>query len=294
VPLLILLGTLALAGPSPQREAAIERLNEGVAHYDKHELDAAEAAITEAIELDQDLAEARLSLGRIWLQRRAYGNARGVLISGLTGPGLTPAMRVELGYALGRAHTELGHEDDLPMQERRSELREALSAFTDVIAIEPRHFRAHYWRGEALDALDDPEQADAAYRKCIAIEPRYSACWIALGNMNIDYGFHALGLAVLEAGVEVNRDDAQLWNGLGRARMALGEPARAVVAFEKATAIDPKLVDALFGLGRAYAEVGRRAEAIDRLEAFHARAGADVPEHYKRAAQDMIERLQDR
>lgn len=288
--LLWALSCVLALGPSDDARA---RLEEGVAHHRKHELDAAEQAFTQAIAIDPELDEARLALGRVQLGRGKYVDAAATFEAALARPGLARASTVALAYALGRARAELGKGALLGADDRREQLRRAIAAFDRVLAIEPEHFRAHYRRALALEQLDDPEPADASYRSCIAAEPRYSACWIGLGNMYVDYGFEPLGIAVLRAGVELNREDAKLWNGLGRALRAHHELEDAVFTFERALALDADLLDAMFGLGQVYAELGRTTAAVDRLQTFLTKAGNDVPEHYKRAARDLVTRLLD-
>ena len=53
------------------------------------------------------------------------------------------------------------------------------------------------------------------------------------------------------------------------------------------------MVDVLFGLGMAYAELRNRAAATENLNAFVQKAGGDVPEDKKKAANDTIARMQD-
>jgi tetratricopeptide (TPR) repeat protein len=100
-------------------------------------------------------------------------------------------------------------------------------------------------------------------------------------------------MAVLDTGTKVNDKDHRMWNGLGRAYLSLNEPQKAVDAFQKAKAIDPDMVDVLFGLGMAYAELRQREQAIENLNAFLQKAGGDVPEDKKKAANDTMARMQD-
>ena len=147
--------------------------------------------------------------------------------------------------------------------------------------------------GVIYEALDQPVQADGAFRKAIELNPSFSDSFVSLGNMYIDYGHANVGQAVLETGVKVNDKDAKMWNGLGRALLSLNKPQEAVDAFKKAKAIDPDMVDVLFGLGMAYAELRQRKDSVENLQAFLQRAGNDVPEDRKKAANNTIARMQD-
>jgi tetratricopeptide (TPR) repeat protein len=147
--------------------------------------------------------------------------------------------------------------------------------------------------GVLYEKLDQPQSADVAYRKVIELRPDYSPAFVSLGNMYIDYGFANVAMAVLDTGTKINDKDARMWNGLGRAQLSLQKPAEAIDAFQKAKAIDPDMVDVLFGLGMAYAANRQRAEAVENLQAFITKAGGDVPEDKKKAANDTMARMQD-
>jgi tetratricopeptide (TPR) repeat protein len=169
----------------------------------------------------------------------------------------------------------------------------SIAAFQEAIKLEPNHYKAYYRMGVLHEKLDEPQKADQAFRKAIEIRPTYSNSFVNLGNMYIDYGHANVGQAVLETGVKVNDKDAAMWNGLGRAQLALNKPADAIESFKKAKAIDPDHVDVLFGLGMAYSEVRNRKDAVENLQAFIQKAGNDVPEDRKRAANNTIARMND-
>ena len=177
--------------------------------------------------------------------------------------------------------------------EKEKKYTEAIAAYQETIKLNPNHNKAHYRMGVLYERLDQPVQADQALRKSIEINAKYSPPFVTLGNMYIDYGHANVGQAVLETGVQVNDKDAEMWNGLGRAQRALNKPAEAVESFKHAKNIDPDMPDVLFGLGMAYADLRKRKEAVENLQAFLSKAGNDVPDHLKKAADNTIARMQD-
>ena len=64
--------------------------------------------------------------------------------------------------------------------------------------------------GKLNEKLDQPVQADEAFRKAIEINARFVDSFVELGNMYIDYGHANVGLAVLDAGVKVNDKNAAM------------------------------------------------------------------------------------
>ena len=194
-------------------------------------------------------------------------------------------------YELGAVLVAQSNEPGTSYAEQHAKRREAITSFSKAVDVDPTIYRAHYQIGVLHEQLDEPEEADSAYRKCIELNAQYSPCYVLLGNMYIDYGFANVAMAVLETGTMVNETDADMWNGIGRALLNLGRPREAVEAYKRARRIDPDKPDVLFGLGMAYAEIPMRKEAEATLNEFLSKASG-VPSHIIKAAQDTIYRMQ--
>jgi tetratricopeptide (TPR) repeat protein len=277
---------------SAARVDSIRRLNEGIGQMKKNNVAGAEKALKEAIQLDPAHAVAHATLGKLYRKNGKWADAEKAFKDAMASMGEQPD--AEYAYELGLVQVAQADEKGMSTQQKEAKYREAIASFQEAIKVNPQQYKAHYRAGTLFEKLDEPVQADQAYRKAIEINAKYSPAFVALGNMYIDYGHSNIAMVVLDAGAKINESDAQMWNGLGRAYTALNKPKEAVDAFKKATALDPEAPDSLYGLGMAYAELRQKKEAQETLEKFLQRAGGgNVPQDTVKAAQDTLQRMQD-
>ncbi|MCA9685208.1 MAG: tetratricopeptide repeat protein [Myxococcales bacterium] len=273
---------------SQARVDSIKQMNEGIQQLNKNNLSGAERAMQEAIKTDPTHAEAHLNLGKLYRKQQKWVDAEKAFRGAIEAMGENP--RGDYWFELGAVQVAQSNEPGASRAEQEAKWREAITSFSEAIRLNPNLYKAHYQMGTLHEKLDEPEQADQAYRKCIELNGNYSPCFVSLGNMYIDYGFSNVAMAVLDTGTKVNETDADMWNGMGRALLNLNRPKEAVEAYKKAKRIDPDKPDVLFGLGMAYAEIPMRKEAEEALNEFMDKA-ANSPEHIKKAAQDTIMRM---
>ncbi len=274
---------------SQSRVDSIKQMNQGIQQLNKNNLGGAERAMQEAIKTDPTHAEAYLNLGKLYRKQQKWVDAEKTFRGAIDNMGDTP--RGDYWFELGAVQVAQANDAAASRVTQEEKWNEAISSFSDAIRLNPNLYKAHFQMGTLHEKLDEPEQADAAYRKCIELNANYSPCFVSLGNMYIDYGFSNVAMAVLETGTKINETDPDMWNGMGRALLNLNRAKEAVDAYKKARRIDPDKPDVLFGLGMAYAEIPNRKEAEDTLNEFISKAG-DSPEHVKKAAQDTIMRMQ--
>ena len=274
---------------SQARVDSIKQMNEGIQQLNKNNMSGAERAMQEAIKTDPTHAEAYLNLGKLYRKQQKWVDAEKSFRGAIENMGDKP--NGAYYFELGAVQVAQSNEPGTSRAEQEAKWREAIKSFSVAIGLNPNLYKAYYQMGTLHEKLDEPEQADQAYRKCIELNGNYSPCFVALGNMYIDYGFSNVAMAVLETGTQVNDTDADMWNGMGRALLALNRPKDAVEAYKKAKRIDPDKPDVLFGLGMAYAEIPMRKESEETLNEFISKAG-NSPEHVKKAAQDTIMRMQ--
>ncbi|NVB37838.1 tetratricopeptide repeat protein [Pseudenhygromyxa sp. WMMC2535] len=274
---------------SQARVDSIKAMNEGIQQLNKNNMSGAERAMQESIKKDPTHAEAYLNLGKLYRKQQKWVDAEKAFRGAIENMG--EGQRGDYWFELGAVQVAQAAEPGTSRAEQETKWREAITSFSEAIKLNPNLYKAHFQMGKLHEQLDEPEQADQAYRKCIELNGNYSPCFVSLGNMYIDYGFSNVAMVVLETGTKVNETDADMWNGMGRALLNLNKPKEAVDAYKKAKLIDPDKPDVLFGLGMAYAEIPMREEAEKTLNEFMDKAG-NSPEHIKKAAQDTIMRMQ--
>ncbi|HEY0138744.1 MAG TPA: tetratricopeptide repeat protein [Nannocystis sp.] len=276
---------------SRNRVQAINRMNEGIQLFDKNNSPGAEKALQDAIQLDPTYAAAYHTLGQIYKKQNKLVDAEKAFQGAIDNMKSEP--NAEYYYDLGAIQSSQGEADGVASSERETKFRAAINSFQEALKLDPKVYKAHYRTGTLHEKLDEPEKADAAYRKTIEIKPSYSPAFVSLGNMYIDYGFANVAMVVLQTGAQINDKDARMWNGLGRAHFELGQFQEAIDAYSKAKAIDPDGVDALYGLGMAYAELQKRKEAKENLELFISKAGQETRPDLVKAARDTVARMAD-
>jgi len=127
----------------------------------------------------------------------------------------------------------------------------------------PASFRA----AVAAQERGDLEGAIAAYRRAIAIDPRFAEAHANLGAVLARTGRYEEAVRSYERALALNPQLNAARVNLGLAHFRAGALAAAVDAFKAAHAADPALLQARQLLGLALVEVGRGPEAIPHLEA---------------------------
>lgn len=120
-------------------------------------------------------------------------------------------------------------------------------------------------RGDAHREAGDTISAVTFYREAIAVGPRRSDGYAALGALYLSLGEPARALEVYEAGTRAGVHGEALWLGYAETFEALGKPARALDTLRRWLALEP---GSLAGL-RALAEAAERRGAF--VEALAAR-----------------------
>ncbi|MBM3570448.1 MAG: tetratricopeptide repeat protein [Alphaproteobacteria bacterium] len=195
---------------------------------------------------------------------------------------------------------------------RAGQLAEAAALYRDIVAAEPQRKGAWFNLATALQAMDSPAAAMAAYRGALAADAGFAPalhrlgmllvqagdktgareCFarlaaddpadrealINLGNLSEDA---AAGLALLDRAVALDPSDAGAHFNRGVALMRLGRRGEAAGAYRRALDIDPSRAGARLGLAVALTETGERAQAAETLRGFDAPRIADAETAFK-------------
>jgi Flp pilus assembly protein TadD/DNA-binding transcriptional regulator GbsR (MarR family) len=143
--------------------------------------------------------------------------------------------------------------------------QKAEQAYRRAIALDPKY--AYPWNnlGNLLeDRLGRYAEAEAAYRQAIALDPKYAYPWNGLGNLQQDrLGRYAEAEQAYRQAIALDPKYAYPWNNLGNLLQDhLGRYAEAEAAYRQAIALDPKFAHPWNGLGNLLQDrLGRYAEA---------------------------------
>jgi tetratricopeptide (TPR) repeat protein len=124
-----------------------------------------------------------------------------------------------------------------------------------------------YERGEELEE-DAPEEAMAAYRSALEIDPRLADAHLNLGRLLHERGETAAAEAHYRQALAVRPDDATAAFNLGVALQDLGRLEEAAEAYESALAIDRSLADAHYNLSGLYERLNQPEAAFRHLRTY--------------------------
>jgi tetratricopeptide (TPR) repeat protein len=145
--------------------------------------------------------------------------------------------------------------------EALAEFEQALEG--DLESHEPEY--VHYMIGRSHDALDQFDEAIAAYQRALEINPDYEEAWVGLGVVyRLSGDFEAAHAAYSEA-LAIDPDNANAHSSLGTLYLLEDNPEESIKEFEEAIRLDPQLAAAHGNLALAYAMVGRFDEADESL-----------------------------
>ena len=117
----------------------------------------------------------------------------------------------------------------------------ALQHFQSVAAIDPTNAEAWYNIAEAYNFLEQVEEAEINYARAIALEPEIIDYFTALSRMHMEHGQASKACLVLEEGLRINPNSAQLRAFLALAVSESGDYRKAEELLDEAELLDPEL-----------------------------------------------------
>ncbi len=246
-----------------QERRAILHLRQGKLLHRRERYDEALAALQEAKRyLPQEGQALRRQLGEAFYELSGkFIWPKGASTSVQSREGLEAAQAaVELFDESGSAHYNLGVAlDDF----RRYD--EALVAHQEAIQREPRATRFN-GLGNVYYQQGRHEEAIAAYRRAIELDPEFAYPHNGLGNVYYQQGRHEEAIAAFERAIELDPKDAGYHNNLGNVYGDLGRHDEAIAAYRRAIALDPDYAHPHNNLGNCYLQLGRLEKAQSEFQ----------------------------
>ncbi len=105
--------------------------------------------------------------------------------------------------------------------------QDTIDSYRKVLAIQPNWAEAYAAVGEALYALNHPQQSEVALRKAVALDPQDGAAHKILGKLYQDAGQQEAAIPQLEAAIRLNPNDREAVYRLFRIYSSKGDAANA-------------------------------------------------------------------
>jgi tetratricopeptide (TPR) repeat protein len=140
-----------------------------------------------------------------------------------------------------------------------------------VRPLKPPAEQAETWFARASEWDADPAQWDdaiAAYRRVVAIDPTYAAAWNNLGLLLHRMGRYDEARQAYRSALDQDPQCAEAAYNLGSLAEDLGAVEEAIAEYRRALTIKPDYADAHFNLAAALARAGRSAEAVRHWQRY--------------------------
>ncbi len=133
--------------------------------------------------------------------------------------------------------------------------------YRQVLQLHPQNANAWCYLGIALHDRKQFAEAIAAYQNALAHQPKFPIALSNLGNTLNALGRHGEAEASCLRAITLQPDYASPYNNLGAALVAQGRLAEAVERFDDALRLNPQYASALSNRGAAFVQQGRFDDA---------------------------------
>jgi len=165
--LALLAVVLACGSSTDNADKAKQLINEGVARYEKGDLDGAIADYTKAIELDPRNAAAYNNRGAA---RKNKGDVDGAIAD------YDKAIELDPRYVRAYANRGLA-------RRKKGDLDEAIADYTKALELDPRDADAYHNRGVARGYKGDVDGTIADYTKAVELDPQDAEAYKGLARL---------------------------------------------------------------------------------------------------------------
>lgn len=121
--------------------------------------------------------------------------------------------------------------------------------------------------GERIEA-DDPQRAEAAYRRALTVAPTFVDASLNLGALLYEAGRLEEAVAAYSAALVATPDEAPLYFNRALALEDLGRLEEALDGYERCLAITPDDADAHWNAARLYEQLQRPQQALRHFSAY--------------------------
>ncbi len=256
---------------------------------DRQWVDKAGQYAEQALQYDDDLAEAYVTLGSVHRVRGGYGSAKVMLDEALARDPANSDAYLELAktaedqgdFDTAEATYQraialkpdywVGYNDLGIFYHNRARHQEAIEQFQRVVELAPDNHLGYNNVGTQYSIMNRPAQAAEWYERSLTVQPNYSA-YRHLGILYYREHRFAEAAAMYEKALTF-RDIYYVWEPLARAYYWAGARQKAQQAWRRAVedaeaqlAVNPRKIEAMQYLIDAYPHLGQPAKALDLVE----------------------------
>ena len=154
---------------------------------------------------------------------------------------------------------------------------QALDAFNDAVAENPKLTEAHLAIGDIFRERGVYEEADTAYRKAVVSDPNNFDARYLLGLTNHLRGDLDRAISSYRRALAINKDSFEANRDMGSAVMQSGKPQDAIKFAKRAVELDTESQAAWANLATAYSLAGDYENAVEAYRQTLALGDAAIP-----------------
>lgn len=132
----------------------------------------------------------------------------------------------------------------------------------------PETADTHFRRAQRLEGEGRAEEAEAAYRRALALDAGHVDACLNLGALLCDLGRSAEAVGVYAEGLRRSPDVGSLHFNLAVALEDLGEREAALESYQHCLALEPRSADAHFNAARLHDQLGQMQQAVRHFNAY--------------------------
>ncbi len=232
----------AVLQQQPMHAGALELA--GFIHYGTGEFALARQFLGRALAVNPQSASAHTNIAQVLCSLGELDAAQASAYSALA-----------LDAQNAEAHNILGN-----VLAARAAWTDAARHYRFAIASDPSHAFFHHNLGHALQQAGDAG-AEAAYRKAISLDPKFSPAYANLGGLLVKQERCEEALDVLRRAIALDSENIDAYNNLGLASRMLGDLTAAFRYYRLALERNPNVAGIWHNLGLLYEEGNHRVDA---------------------------------
>ncbi len=175
--------------------------------------------------------------------------------------------RAHMGFGTALFARAMQSPDGKASTRARGLFGRAEASFRRCVVLRPRFPDGHYNLGNALAELGRLDEAVVAYREAVRLKPSYTKAHYNLGNALKRQNRLTEAVVSYQAAISLQRGHISARTNLGSTLKLLGRIDEAIQQYQRVLKLDPRHANAHFHLGDAYRMKGRLDDAVRQFEA---------------------------
>ncbi|MHC4558781.1 MAG: tetratricopeptide repeat protein [Planctomycetota bacterium] len=224
--------------------------NLGNSYSDIGDIDSAQRAFEQAVDINPSLSESRANLGNIYLKKGQIMRAINEYLEAL-----------EINPNDAKTHNNLGN-----AYTQRGSLNYAVAEYIDSISLDPNFVDAYKNLAIVYCKQERFTRAIMQLKRAIALEPKDAGCYHQLGDVYQQMGNYDQAIFQYKKALRIKQDLVEAHYGLALCYNKLDLVEEEIWAYKNILAIKPDMLAALVNLGNAYFEQAKYSEAIEQYK----------------------------